>query len=83
MSDGVALALDDVAETNGEEPVGHRCASTPETQARWKFLRAKRTGIVATRGSTIATVGGSRANSQTGPKGCDGLGSNALTRFGY
>ena len=44
MSDDVEVGLDGMAEIKGEEPTGYRCASTPETQTRWQFLRTKRTG---------------------------------------
>ena len=38
MSDDVEVGLDGMAEIKGEEPGGYRCASTPETRARWQFL---------------------------------------------
>ena len=44
MSNDVELGLDGMAEIKGEEPAGYRCASTPETQARWQVLRTKRKG---------------------------------------
>jgi hypothetical protein len=57
MTDDAAPGLDGIAEIKGEEPTGYRCASTPETQARWQLLRTKRKGATWQEGRRLYRMG--------------------------
>ena len=45
-----------------ETPLGHKCQSTPATQARWQFLRTKPKGSTWQEGSFLYRHGNRRTS---------------------